>query len=76
MLGDDTNSRTPQKSLAPKASIAFQWRTGPSGDSVGFVGLGRESFRFFQDHFTHPKNGTFSGERAKLIGFAPITRRS
>jgi hypothetical protein len=49
--------------------LPIQWRTGPSGDSVGFVGPGAV-FQILPKPFHSPPKWNIFDQRAKLIGSA------
>jgi hypothetical protein len=48
---------------------SIEWRTGPSGDSVGFVGV-NAVFQILPKPFHAPEKWNIFDERAKLIGSA------
>jgi hypothetical protein len=47
--------------------IEIEWRTGPSGDSVGFVGV-NAVFQILPTPFHSPQKWNIFDRRAKLIG--------
>ena len=47
----------------------IKWRTGPSGDSVGFVGV-NAVFQILPKPFNAPEKWNIFDDRAKLIGSA------
>jgi hypothetical protein len=48
---------------------SIEWRTGPSGDSVGFVGV-NAVFQILPKPFHAPENWNIFDARAKLISCA------
>ena len=55
--------------LAHYSCKPIEWRTGPSGDSVGFVGV-NAVFQILPKPFHAPENWNIFDARAKLISSA------
>jgi hypothetical protein len=61
-------SRSSSYNLVVQVS-SIEWRTGPSGDSVGFVGV-NAVFQILPKPFHAPENWNIFDARAKLISSA------